>query len=113
MCDNLEKISKTAVRRFEERLLIESQTGRNELKVDDRYAYFGGKAIPLSLWRSQALQIGLEAHLYLEVVARARDYPGAQIVQFRDQNFLVETGGTVTQGRVPHRKVRSVMPYES
>ena len=112
MCENPGVISKTATQKLEHRLLIESQRGANELKVDDNYAYLKGKAIQRRLWVQQSFEMGLPADMYLDIVTRASDEQGEHVVRQDNQDYLVETNGIITSKYGLHREIKSVTPYQ-
>lgn len=112
MCENPGAISKTATQKLEHRLLIKSQRGANELKVDDNYAYLKGKAIQRELWMRQSFEMGLPADMYLDIVTHASDEPGKHVVRQDNQDYLVETNGVITSKYGLHREIKSVTPYQ-
>ena len=112
MCENPDITSKTAMRRLEERLLMDTQRGSGELRVDDSHAYFMGKAIPKEAWRVQALKMGLPADMYLDIAALAKDDVGRHAVNYKGRTYLVEVNGAVQSEHGLHREIISIIPYQ-
>jgi len=111
MCENPD--SKTTLQKLGHKLLIETQKQEGKLAVDDKNAYFRGKAVPKELWRQQAFQLGLPADIYLDIASLAENSPGSHRVSHGNQTFAVNIGELVQSEYGLHRIVKSVMPYES
>lgn len=108
MCENTD--SKTALRKLEERLLTKYHNTEGKLEVDERNAYFKGKAIPLELWRQQTFQLSLPADTYLDIAALAENTQGNHQVSHENRRFVIEVGGLVQSQYGQYRLVSSVMP---
>ena len=106
-------MSKTASQRLEHILLIETQRGEGRLEVDDKNAYFKGKAIPIEVWRRQAFEMGLPADLYFEIAALAKDEAGGHTVKYGNRTYFVEINGIVHSAYGQHREVRSITMHQS
>jgi len=111
MCENPD--SKTELQKLEQRVLMVYQRGKGKLEVDEKNAYFKGKAIPKDLWRVQALEMGLPADMYLDIAALAGNEIGIHTVKHEGLTFAVEVNGAIQSQYGRHRLVKSVMLYKS
>ncbi|MBI1935732.1 hypothetical protein HYS31_04805 [Candidatus Woesearchaeota archaeon] len=112
MCENPDIPSKTAAQRLEHKLLAEYQNREGRLQVDEKNAYFKEIVIPKDLWRTQALEMGLPADLYLDVTALAKNESGSHAVKFNGRTYLVEVNGITQSGYGLHREIKSVTAYQ-
>ncbi|GEM_PF-2739615 len=111
MCENPDIPSKSSVRRLENRVLTEHQNSEGRIKVDDRRAYFRGKAILKGTWGQEAFEMGLPADTYLDIAAIARNESSSQIVKYRGQTYRVEVNGIVKSAYGSHREIKSVTMF--